>query len=147
MARRPRGLTMNAKETALLCSLAIAAGCAADTNIAGTYTPSCIAFEGNTIKLSDSRFTWDKFTDEVSIDEDGNEIDPFPGFPVRGSYVVEDDVVQRSTGRELAADTVAPHGIKTSTIGARSSGTDCGVSPPSTACAKGARVRLPSAAC
>ncbi|NCF25156.1 MAG: hypothetical protein GWP60_11500 [Gammaproteobacteria bacterium] len=96
---------MNAKETALLCSLAIAAGCAADTNIAGTYTPSCIAFEGNTIKLSDSRFTWDKFTDEVSIDEDGNEIDPFPGFPVRGSYVVEDDVVRLTTDvGELAGE-------------------------------------------
>jgi hypothetical protein len=105
MARRPRGLTMNAKETALLCSLAIAAGCAADPNIAGTYTPSCIAFEGNTIKLSDSRFTWDKFTDEVSIDEDGNEIDPFPGFPVRGSYVVEDDVVRLTTDvGELAGE-------------------------------------------
>ena len=96
---------MKAKESALLCSLAVAAGCAADTNIAGTYTPSCIAFEGNTIELSDSRFTWDKFTDEVRIDEDGNEIDPFPGFPVRGSFVVEDDVVRLTTDvGELAGE-------------------------------------------
>ena len=42
---------MNARQLAFLCSLAIAAGCAADTNIVGTYTPSCIAFEGNTIEL------------------------------------------------------------------------------------------------
>jgi hypothetical protein len=96
---------MKARESALIFSLAVAAGCAADTNIAGTYTPSCVAFEGNTIELSDSRFTWDKFTDEVRIDEDGNEIDPFPGFPVRGSYVVEDDVVRLTTDvGELAGE-------------------------------------------
>src|SRR5210317_1448403 len=70
LALRPRGITMNSKTLALLCSLAVAAGCAADTNIAGTYEPSCIAFEGNTIELSDNRFTWDKFTDEVRIEED-----------------------------------------------------------------------------
>ena len=32
------------------------------------------------------------------IDEDGNKVDPFPGFPVRGTYVVEDDVVRLSDG-------------------------------------------------
>ena len=96
---------MNAKQLALLCSLVVAAGCAAETNIAGTYTPSCVAYEGNTIELSDSRFTWDKFTDEVLIDEEGNEIDPFPGFPVRGSYVVDDNVVRLKTDvGELAGE-------------------------------------------
>lgn len=96
---------MNSKTLALLCSLAVAAGCAADTNIAGTYEPSCIAFEGNTIELSDNRFTWDKFTDEVTVDNDGNKIDPFPGFPVRGTYVVEDDVVRLVTDvGELAGE-------------------------------------------
>jgi hypothetical protein len=65
---------MNSKTLALLCSLAVAAGCAADTNIAGTYEPSCIAFEG-------------------------------PGFPVRGTYVVEDDVVRLVTDvGELAGE-------------------------------------------
>ena len=88
---------MKRKELALACSLAIAAGCAADNNIVGTYQPSCVAFEGNTIELAEGRFTWDKFTDQVSVDETGNEIDPFPGFPVRGTYLVEDDMVRLTT--------------------------------------------------
>jgi hypothetical protein len=96
---------MKFKEPALLLLLAFTAGCAADTNVAGTYQPSCIAFEGNTIELSEGRFTWDKFTDEVRIDEDGNKVDPFPGFPVRGTYVVEDDVVRLTTDvGELAGE-------------------------------------------
>lgn len=96
---------MKLKELALPCLLAVAAGCAADTNIAGKYTPSCVAFEGNTIELSESRFTWDKFTDEVTVDDDGNKVDPFPGFPVRGTYVVEDDVVRLVTDvGELAGE-------------------------------------------
>ncbi len=96
---------MKLKETVLLCSLAVAAGCAVDTNIAGLYTPSCAAFEGNTIELSENRFTWDKFTDEVTVDDDGNKIDPFPGFPVRGTYVVEGDIVRLTTDvGELAGE-------------------------------------------
>jgi hypothetical protein len=90
---------------ALLTSLACFAGCATDTSVAGTYGPSCVAFEGNTIELSESRFTWDKFTDEVTVDDAGNTLDPFPGFPVRGTYTVEDDVVSLVTDvGELAAE-------------------------------------------
>ena len=78
--------------------LAIAsAGCASSANIAGTYGPACVAFAGNTIELSDGRFVWDKFTDEVKVDDAGNVIDPFPGFPVKGSYTIDDDVVRLST--------------------------------------------------
>jgi hypothetical protein len=96
---------MKFKEPALLLLFAVAAGCAADTNIAGTYAPSCVAFEGSTIELADSRFTWDKFTDEVTVDAAGNKIDPFPGFPVRGTYIVEDDVVRLTTDvGELAGE-------------------------------------------
>ena len=96
---------MKLEELAVLFSFTIAAGCAADANIAGTYQPSCIAFEGNTIELSENRFTWDKFTDEVSVDDAGNQIDPFPGFPVRGTYVVEGDVVRLTTDvGELAGE-------------------------------------------
>jgi len=95
---------MSLNKLALFCSLAIVAGCAADTNIAGTYQPSCVAFEGNTIVLAEKKFTWDKFTDEVIVDNDRNKVDPFPGFPVRGTYVVEDDIVRLTTDvGELAA--------------------------------------------
>jgi len=89
----------------LLTSLAWVAGCATEAGVTGTYAPSCVAFEGSTIELTDNRFTWDKFTDAVTVDDDGNTIDPFPGFPVRGVYTVEDDVVSLVTDvGELAAE-------------------------------------------
>ena len=89
----------------LLTVLACLAGCATDARVAGTYAPSCVAFEGSTIELADSRFTWDKFTDAVAVDDAGNKIDPFPGFPVRGSYTVDDDVVSLVTDvGDLAAE-------------------------------------------
>ena len=84
--------------------LAACAGCATDADVAGMYVPSCVAFEGNTIELTDQRFTWDKFTDEVTVDAEGNKLDPFPGFPVRGTYTIEDDELRLTTDvGELAA--------------------------------------------
>ena len=89
----------------LLTFLACFAGCATDAGFAGTYAPSCVAFEGSTIELADNRFTWEKFTDEVSVDKAGNKIDPVPGFPVRGTYTIEDDVVSLVTDvGEFAAE-------------------------------------------
>jgi hypothetical protein len=52
----------------------------------GLYAPSCVAYAGSEIQLEDGRFVWTKFTDQVRIDEQGNKIDPFPGFPLRGQY-------------------------------------------------------------
>mgnify|MGYP000225825241 CR=1 FL=1 len=84
--------------------LAACAGCATDADVAGMYVPSCVAFEGSTIELTDRRFTWDKFTDEVTVDAEGNKLDPFPGFPVRGTYTIEDDELRLTTDvGELAA--------------------------------------------
>jgi hypothetical protein len=84
--------------------LATCAGCATDANVAGMYAPSCVAFEGSTIELTEQRFTWDKFTDEVTVDDAGNEVDPFPGFPVRGTYTIDDDMLRLTTDvGELAA--------------------------------------------
>ena len=95
---------MKTRAPILLASLGAFAGCANGPDVTGTYSPSCVAFEGSTIELTDSRFTWDKFTDEVSVDDAGNTVDPFPGFPVRGSYAVEDDVLSLTTDvGELAA--------------------------------------------
>jgi hypothetical protein len=96
---------MNAKALFLLAFVSLCAGCATDNGFAGTYAPSCVAYEGDTIVLSGNEFTWDKFTDEVSVDDAGNKVDPFPGFPVRGTYTVEDDVVRLTTHvGELAAE-------------------------------------------
>ena len=87
----------------LVITIACVAGCATDADVAGTYQPSCVAFEGSTIELADNRFTWDKFTDEVEVDDEGNAIDPFPGFPVRGCYTVDQDVVYLLTDAEFDA--------------------------------------------
>lgn len=96
---------MNTRAWFLFASLSAATGCATDSDFNGTYTPSCVAYEGNTIVLSDGAFTWDKFTDEVMVDEDGNRLDLFPGFPVRGTYSIADDVVSLTTSvGELAAE-------------------------------------------
>ena len=96
---------MNTKALILLASLGVCTGCTTGPDVSGTYSPSCVAFEGNTIELSDSRFTWDKFTDEVTVDDAGNAVDPFPGFPVRGTYTIEADVVSLTTDvGELAAE-------------------------------------------
>ena len=73
------------------------AGCVlaltACTSLDGTYLPSCAAFSGSEIRLANGRFHWSKFTDQVVIDEKGNEVDPFPGFPVEGVYEVSGDVM------------------------------------------------------
>ena len=57
----------------------------------GLYAPDCIAFAGSEIRLSDGRYVWTKFTDQVVVDADGNEIDPFPGFPREADYTREGD--------------------------------------------------------
>ena len=96
---------MKTRTLFLIACLSLAAGCAADRKFSGTYVPSCVAYEGDTIVLSDGTFTWDKFTDEVTVDDAGNKVDPFPGFPVRGTYRIEGDVVSLVTNvGELAAE-------------------------------------------
>ena len=66
------------------------AGCA---SLDGSYWPGCPAFAGRNITLTGGRFVWDKFTDEVKLDDDGNFIDPFPGYPKRGSYRIDGTTV------------------------------------------------------
>lgn len=67
-------------------------------NHEGMYEPACIAFQGDKIELQDGRFTWQRYTDERTVDEAGNVVEPFPGFPKTGSYHV-------SAGRlELVTD-------------------------------------------
>jgi hypothetical protein len=52
------------------------------------YEPACIAYQGDKIELRDGRFTWQRYTDERTVDKAGNVVDPFPGFPKTGSYRV-----------------------------------------------------------
>ena len=67
------------------------AGCA---SIDGTYAPDCTAYAGDEIVLSGGRFSWDKFTDAIPVDDDGNPMDATPGYPKQGDYTVEGSVVR-----------------------------------------------------
>jgi hypothetical protein len=52
----------------------------------GLYEPACAAYEGDTLVLSGGRFEWQRFTDERVVDESGNSVTRFPGFPKTGTY-------------------------------------------------------------
>ena len=80
--------------TLVLCILA---GCRA---IDGAYSPGCMVHAGNRIHLDGSQFVWEKFTDQAMADANGNRIDPFPGYPRRGSYRVDG----RSVTLDFAGD-------------------------------------------
>jgi hypothetical protein len=71
----------------LLCLLA---GCA---SYDGTYSPDCIAFAGNRVTLDNGRFVWDKFTDQVLVNDAGEVVDMYPEYPMRGRYRMEGDTV------------------------------------------------------
>ncbi len=78
-------LTSSALTLVLLC------GCVSHE---GTYSPDCIAYAGSNISLSDGQFVWEKFTDEVVVDDDGEIVNQFPGYPMRGSYRIDGQVLQ-----------------------------------------------------
>ena len=70
-------------------ALAVIAGCSSSNGIYAPDSPACVAFEGQTITLDGGRFIVDKFSDSVEIDDAGNRIDPFPGYPMQGNYRIE----------------------------------------------------------
>lgn len=55
----------------------------------GTYSPDCMAYAGSNIEFIDGNFVWEKFTDAVVIDDAGNVVNQFPGYPLQGSYRVD----------------------------------------------------------
>lgn len=80
--------------------LLLLAGCA---SIDGTYTPGCLSHAGNSITLNGGRFVWDKFTDQVLVNDAGEKVDMYPEYPLRGRYSVEGDTVhfESYTGEPL----------------------------------------------
>ncbi len=52
----------------------------------GVYEPACAAYEGDRLELKSGRFEWQRFTDERRVDDEGNVVAPFPGFPRSGTY-------------------------------------------------------------
>lgn len=79
-------MTKTARLTAASTSIALLTACASHE---GTYAPACTAYAGDTIELENDRFVWDKFTDQVLINDAGEKLDPFPDYPIRGRYRIE----------------------------------------------------------
>ncbi len=77
---------MNPRIISTTLTAALLVGCVSHE---GTYSPGCIAYAGSTISLSDGQFVWEKFTDSVIVDDDGEIINQFPGFPMRGRYRID----------------------------------------------------------
>lgn len=82
------------------------AGCASHE---GEYSPGCIAYAGSTISLDDSRFVWERFTDQVRVDEHGQVVDPFPGYPKRGTYTIDGQTVYLASNGGQALDRLYLH--------------------------------------
>ena len=72
-----------AQAGSLLGAIALLSACAPH---AGRYAPDCTAFAGSVVSLDGSSFVWERFTDEVRIDDSGNKIEPYPDYPKRGTY-------------------------------------------------------------
>jgi len=70
----------------------------------GRYSPACIAYAGSIITLSNGKFVWEKFTDALAMDDDGNVVNPFPGYPMHGTYRIEGQTVfmEAVPGEKLA---------------------------------------------
>jgi len=73
-------------------------------NHEGIYEPACIAYEGDKIELQDGRFTWQRYTDERTVDDAGNVVEPFPGFPKTGSYRVSAEKLELVTDDNVSLD-------------------------------------------
>ena len=70
----------------------------------GVYAPACATFAGSTIMLSDGRFEWEKFTDEVIISEEGEVVEQFPGYPMHGVYRMDGQTVHMESDSGEAID-------------------------------------------
>ncbi len=81
---------MNARYTATTLIVCLLAGCVSHE---GTYSPACIAYAGSEIKLDNGQFVWEKFTDSVVVDNDGQIVNQFPGYPLRGAYRIDGQTV------------------------------------------------------
>jgi len=72
------------------------------TSIDGRYEPGCAAYAGDIVTLENGAFSWDRYTDAIRLDENDRPIDPFPGYPISGSYEVDGDRVTFDGGAESA---------------------------------------------
>ena len=75
---------------AIIATCVLACSCVSHE---GTYSPGCIAFEGSHVQLFGGQFTWERFTDQVVLDNDGNTVNQFPGYPKSGIYRIDGQTV------------------------------------------------------
>ena len=94
---------MNQRLPAILSLIFLLSACA---SIDGIYLPACEAYSGSEIRLADGRFRWSKFTDQVVVDDDGNTVDPFPGFPLEGKYRIQEQTVTLTSDTGQPAETL-----------------------------------------
>ena len=76
---------------------------------AGRYAPDCTAFAGSVVSLDGSSFVWERFTDEVRVDADGNRVEPYPDYPKRGTYRKEGNALYLEDGNGDAVATLYLH--------------------------------------
>ena len=82
------------KRTAILF---VAFLCSACADLEGVFEPDCIAMEGDRFVFAGRTFEWHKFTDMRRIDADGKLVEPFPGYPLKGSFVLRGSTVELTT--------------------------------------------------
>ena len=85
---------MNRRIGAITATCVLACSCVSHE---GTYSPGCIAFEGSHVQLIGGQFTWEKFTDQVVLDNDGNTVNQFPDYPKSGLYRIDGQTVYLET--------------------------------------------------
>lgn len=97
---------MNIRLTIFALITCLMAGC---LSVEGTYYPGCVAYEGSKIHFSDGEFAWDRFTDQVVVDEDGNVVDQFPNYPKHGTYRVDGKVLYMDFDAADSTETMHVH--------------------------------------
>ena len=55
----------------------------------------CTLYRNNPYRMPACRlqFVWEKFTDSVVVDDDGKIVNQFPGYPMRGAYRIDEQMV------------------------------------------------------
>lgn len=93
---------MNTRNGTAAVALIFLSGCASHH---GTYEPACVAFAGDSVTLDGESFVWDRSTDAIRVDASGNAINPYPNYPMHGSYTVDGGAVRMRTadGKKLDA--------------------------------------------
>jgi len=94
---------MNLRILTAALVLSVSFGCASSE---GTYSPGCIAYAGSTIRLNEGTFTWEKFSDEVIVGDDGEVINPFPGYPLHGRYRIDGQTLYMESDTGEVMDTL-----------------------------------------